>query len=453
MNAKRRDKYDFMFNVDFRKYYEILIEQKEFILVFCLSAILSSLALTYVFSERYVAFTNIYYRPLERSLLRQKDVEAFGGPAPVAPFNVIIQSLQDIIRSDAILGLVVEELGLDKPAKPEYAHWYLRWYHNSKDFIKSLLLDTWSLLKYGRVIEEHPKVKAIIEVRKGISVQATKDSYIYILSVKDKYSERAAKIVDTAGQYLVNWLKEQDHSPAQSKCLQLQERLEEKEAEIRRLRDDRDTLLKENDFIAAAEETAEGVKNLYAVEQEAVHLEAQIEEKRERLAEVERQIQKKTEGYINPADVKRMESERLFLQLELRGLVAKGDFQRSSIAQLKERLRNLRNLQKAIDNLDMQIDASERDHLHLRDLYVEAISAAGSAQSEIKILNPAQIPTKPVQPIKIYHVGLTTILSLLFSIGLIYVLAFFNIRTFFSSKGVTGRREVEQKAKGKSFPD
>ena len=126
MPPKRRNPYDFLFNVDFRKYYEILVRQKGFVLVFCFSATLSSLALTYVFSEKYIAATNIYYRPLERSLLRQKGIEAFGAPVPSAPFGVIVQSLQDIIRSDAILRQVVETHGLDKTVEVEGDH-FRRW--------------------------------------------------------------------------------------------------------------------------------------------------------------------------------------------------------------------------------------------------------------------------------------------------------------------------------------
>lgn len=49
-------------------------------------------------------------------------------------------------------------------------------------------------------------------------------------------------------------------------------------------------------------------------------------------------------------------------------------------------------------------------------------------------MTPAMVPAKPVQPIKIYHVGLTLALSLALSIGLVYVFAYFNIRVFFASR-------------------
>jgi uncharacterized protein involved in exopolysaccharide biosynthesis len=450
---KKRNPYNFLFDVDFRKYYEILIKQKGFILVFCFSAILTSLALTYVFSEKYIAGANIYYRPLERSLLRQKGIEAFGAPVPSAPFKVIIQTLQDMIRSDTILRPVVETLDLDKKVEVEYSTWYKRWYHHSKDFVKKQLSNFWNLLKYGRIIKVDATVGAIKGLRKSISIQATKDSYVYILSVKDKYPKRAAIIVDTAGQYLVDWLKEQDQNPAQHRCIQLDKQLQEVEKKIKELRKEREDLLKQGNFIAVAEERSEGVRNLYAMEREAIRFKAQSEEKRKKLRELEREIQNKSATHVSPDDAKKMESDRLSTQIELQGLLAKIDFQQSSIVELRTKLQKLPSLKTKVDDLDMQIVAATRGHLHLKDLHIEALSQASSAESEIKVLHPASIPAIPVQPIKIYHVGLTGILSLFFSTGLIYVLAFFNIRTFFSSDGVKGRRATEGITQGESSSD
>jgi len=450
---EKRNPYKFLFDIDFRKYYEILVKQKGFIFVFCLSSVLSSLGLTYVFSEKYIAATNIYYRPLERSLLRQKDIEAFGAPVPSAPFNVIIQSLQDIIRSETILRPVVETLDLDKTVKVEYSTWYKRWYHNSKDFVKEQLSNLSSLLKYGRIIEEDATFGAIKGFRKSIFIKTTKDSYVYVLGVKDKYPERAAIIVDTVGRYLVDWLKEQDQNPAQQKCIQLNKQLQEMEKKINELRKEREELLMQGDFIAIAEERAEGVRSIYAMEQEAIRVKAQIEEKRKKVSELNRELQKKSATYVNPDDVKKMESDRLFTQIELEGLLAKIDFQQSSIMQLRTKLQKLPSLQKKADNLDMQINAATRIHLHLTDLHIEALSKANSAESEIKVLHQAVVPRIPVQPIKIYHVGLTAVLSLFFSTGLIYVLAFFNIRTFFSSKGLKGRRAIEEITDGETSTD
>ena len=439
--SEQRDPFKFLFNIDFRKYVTILAQQKSFVLVFCLSACLSSLALTYVFSEKYETGVAIFYRPIETSLLRQKDTETFGAPAPTPPFKVIIQTLQDILRSEVILKPVVNELGLDKEEVAIYnSLWYKRWYQKTKDFAKEQLSNLKSLLKYGRIIEEDAAVSAIQRLRKSLRIKATKDSYIYFLVIKDKYPERAATIVDTAGKILVDWLKDQDKNPAEDKYHQLREQLNEKEKEIEKLRADLEELLVQNKVVSVQEETAKGVNSLYELELELIRLKAQIEEKRKEVLELRLAAENKSKSYVHPEDIKKMESEILFKKIEFESLLKKSEFIISSITDLKTRLDELPSLDRKIKNLNMRIEAYTREYNHLNDFYVEALGQATTIQSEIRVLHKAVVPKKPVQPIKAYHVGLTAFLSLFMSIGLVYVFAFFNIRIFFKSMGVKGRR-------------
>lgn len=440
--SEQRDPFKFLFNIDFRKYVTILAQQKSFVLVFCLSACLCSLALTYVFSEKYETGVAIFYRPIETSLLRQKDTETFGAPAPTPPFKVIIQTLQDILRSEVILKPVVNELGLDKEEVTIYdSLWYKRWFQQTKDFAKEQLSNFRSILKYGRVIEEEPLIKAIKGLRKNIKLKATKDSYIYYLVIKDNDPKRAATIVDTAGQILVNWLKDQDKNPAEDKYHQFREQLNEKEKEIEKLRAELETLLVQNKVVSVPEETTKGINSLYELELELIRLKAQIEEKRKEVMELRLASEKKSKSYVHPEDIKKMESEILFKEIELESLLKRSEFIMSSTKDLKTRLDKLPSLDRKIKNLNMKIEASTREHNHLNDFYVEALGQATTVQSEIRVLHNAVVPRKPVQPIKAYHVGLTAFLGLFMSVGLVYVFAFFNIRIFFKSKGLKGRHQ------------
>ena len=87
------------------------------IIVFCVSAILSSLAQTYIFSEKFLTVTTIQYKPQEITRLRAQDTRAFGAPLPTIPFKIINQNMQEIATSEAILRPVVIELGLDQEEK------------------------------------------------------------------------------------------------------------------------------------------------------------------------------------------------------------------------------------------------------------------------------------------------------------------------------------------------
>lgn len=446
--ATTRNPLDYLFDIDFRKYIVILSEQRSFILVFCLSAMLFSLALTYIFSEKYQANTTVFYRPVETSLLRQKDIESFGAPAPTPPFKVIIQTLSDIISSEIILRPVVVELGLDKKVEAYEPVWYKRWYKKTKQYVKDRMSDLKMLLKYGRIIKVGPTVQAIRELSENVEIKATKDSYVYVIRVKDKYPDRAAAIVNTASQVLADWLKDQDQSSSQQKSQRFYEQMMAKEKEIVALRDERDTLLKGDDAFSVSAEISEGVENLYFVEQEIAQLKSQSEERRSRISELEREIGEKSKDRVHPDDLKKMKSDKLFEKIELEALMAKMDSLRSSIKEMEARLAILRSLEKNIENLNMRTKTISRDHTHLNDLYVEALTEVMSAGSEVKILHSAIVPVKPIQPIKIYHVGMTAFLGFFLSVGLIYIFAFFNIRIFFKTKGMKGREIVAEAADG-----
>ena len=438
--GKKTDPFKYLFNVDFRKYITILSQQKAFLLVFCLSASLCSLALTYVFSEKYVAGAAIFYRPVETNVLRQQDTETFGAPAPHAPFKVIVQTLQHIVRSDAILRPVVKRLHLDEKVHVREPAWYKRWYRKTKDFLKDLAGKAWMILKYGRIIKDDPTVGAIATLSEDIDISTTKDSYVYALTVKHSSPVMAARIVDTTGEILVEWLTDQDKNPSEEKRIKLAQQLRDQEMAVEMLRRQLEQLLIKNKIASIPEETASSIKRLHATEQEVVQFEAEIKEQKTRITGLQAAIEKKAKDYVHPTDIKRMESDKLFAEVELEGLIAKRDYLLGSIKELQIRLDALPGLEKQMNDIQMKIDAGTREYNHLKDFYVEALGHATTVQPEIRVLHPAVIPARPVQPIKVYHVGLSALLSLVLAVGMVYVFAFFNIRIFFASKGIKARQ-------------
>jgi len=430
---KPRDPRDFIFNIDFLKYVEILQQQKRFILIFCISAILTSTALTYIFSELYIAGTTVYYRPLEMTMLRLRNAQSFGAPVPSPPFKIISQTLNDLIKSPVILEPVVDELGLDKEATPDYDSWYQRIYEETKKTVKDWALKTWEFLKHGRLIEKNPTSEAISGLGDNLSISSTKESYIYILSVKDKYPARAAKIVDSVSVRLVEWLKQQDKNPAEMKRSQSSEQITLKEKKISSLREERDQILQREGIVEVDAEVNTGVQSLYSMQLEDDRVRAQIKEKESKLNEIRQKINHAAGRYIDPDLLKRLNDERHFTEIELKSLMARQAAFDVTIGQTKTRLEYIRSIKKQNDDIDMKINMLSQETQHVSDLRVEATGDVETAQSEVEILHPAIIPTTPVQPIKIYHIGLTAILSLFFSTGLVYVFAYFNVRIFFDS--------------------
>ncbi len=377
-------------------------------------------------------------------LLRQKNTESFGAPAPAPPFIVIKQTLNDLVRSEVILEPVVETFKLYEKKKIYYPVWYKRWFHQIKDLAKEYRSKFIMILKYGRIVERDAKLQAIIKLSKNVDIVAKKDSYLYALSLVHNNPKQAAMILDAISQNLVNWVKNQDQNPAIQKYTQIKQELSKKEAAIKILRNEWKGLLEKNKIVSLSKETDEGVESLYEMERESVRLRALIEKKKKKVLEYNHAMQGKTHDYIDPEDLENIESMKIVDEIELSGLIAEMESLESSIVNLKSRLNKLPILKKREDNIAMKIEAGTREYLHLSDLYLEAYTQVATVQVEAKVLHPSLVGSSPVQPIKIYHVGLTAVLSFFFSTGIVYVLSFFNIRIFFTSKGWKARKTTSE---------
>ena len=433
--------------MEIQRYLAILNRNRSFILVFTLAAVLAALSLTYVLSEKYVAGTAIFYRPTEMSILRQKETEAFGAPVPMAPFKVIGQTLRDAVESEAILRQVVEELELHKTPEPTYSGQFEYYYRTTKDAVKQRLLDAWAFMKFGRVIEDDPLSSAIARLRANIDIEATKDSYIYLLTVRDKSPVRAARIVDVAGRTLVDWLHTEHQDPAMKRLAELERQLLEKEQQTVDLHEEKRRILADNDLISVEEEQSKGLKNLYDLELEDVRISSLIERKRREIDEYEEQIDKRFDTFVQSGDLERLRSELLFGQAELEGLIAERGRVRGSIEDIKQRLQKLPTLKKKLDTIDMRITTTTREFLHLKDFYTEVFSQLSTERSEARVMHPAVIPSRPIQPIKIYHVILAALLGLTLSSGLVYILDYLNI-TAYSSERRSGSLVTSAEAPG-----
>lgn len=433
----------YLFRTEAFYYYDLLKKQWGIILVFCLSAVSCSLLLTFVSAEKYRATTDIFYRPRESTNLRLKTTESFGAPVPSPPFKVINQTLFDLVKSEAILRPVVVELKLyqkDPPPREapiRYAYWV------GKDWIKERLSDCLSLLKYARIISEDPIDKAVRNLKKNISLETKRDSYVLTLSVKDTKPKRAAAIADLIGRNLVLLLQSQDASNIGQKLARMKQQLTSKEQRLSELRNRRAQILAANNLASLPEDTEKSVSNLYQMELDSARNNSLIQEKERKIAELEAETAN-SGTYLNPDDMKRLKSQKLTELVELKGIAARQAKTQEAIAALKTRLRRYPGVQKEIEQLDMLISTGANEYQQLSDLHLESAQNAVSMRSEIRVVHAATVPALPVQPIKIYHLCITAVLSLIVSVSLVCILAFFNLRLFFTSEGVQGRRSRNQ---------
>ncbi len=420
-----------------------LSDQRWFIIVFVVAALTTSLALTYVFAEKYESSTAISYRVQEVTRFRAQQNEAMGSPAPQAPFKVIGATLQEVLVSDAVLRDVVLALHLDqKQPQVRTGPWYKVWYETTKDWVREYGGYAWKLLKYGRLIDDEPVAAAIAELRSNVKV-TNRDSYIFNLAVRDRYPDRAARIVDHMSGVLANWLLEFDRQPGRSRADQLRVLLGQKGADLARRRKEIETLLTDNRVSSVQQDGDRLTEHLFSLQLEVSRLTSDIARGKARLGTIDTKLQVKqrmlgASGGAGPAplspgevfenippdDFKRLASERVFNDLELKSLTAKRDALQGTADQLSARLRKLPAVQNRYDTLKMELAAVEREFTQLNDGYQEAAVRATSPVSEVRVLHPALVPTSPVAPIKVYHVLLALALGLPLAIGFVFLFDF-----------------------------
>lgn len=424
------------------EHFNLLVEQKQFIIVFCLAAVLTALALTYIYSEKYEAGTQIFYRQEEVTLMKPMEQQAFGSAAPSTPFKVVSKTVDDIVHSWAILRPVVEDLKLYVENRVYEGPWWTRWYKKTKDWVKDCAKDLWMMLKHGRYIEEDPVNGAINGLSENLSVE-NKDSYVFTIGVRDKHPERAARIADAIAEHLVTFLRDQSVQAGRGKRQQLERLMDAKNKEVQGFHSAIEVFMAEKQLVSISDEIDNGMERLSQIEQSRVILRNEIDEKQTKLSAISHLLDRRgasgSRTYIQPEDKQRLESEKLSLQVELDGAQARYESIEQSVDQLTARLQELPGLELKLQQTRTELEGAKRDWVQLRDALQEAAVRESPGSSEAKVLHLAGVPSSPVTPIKVYHVGLAMGLSLLTAIALVFVFDYLNIRVFFHSLGVRGR--------------
>ena len=172
-----------------------LREHRAFIIVFVLSAVLSALALTYIYSERYQAEATIFFKPSDVTEVNKHGQEALGSRLPVPTQKNITQTITQLATSDVVLRKVVGDLRLDvKKPRDVGGPWYRHYYKLLKYELEDYADEAWKILKYGAVIDD-PTAAAMRKLYKAIKI-TNNDSYIYSVAVSADSLKSAAEQVD-----------------------------------------------------------------------------------------------------------------------------------------------------------------------------------------------------------------------------------------------------------------
>lgn len=428
--------------------------------------------LTYVYSERFEAESKLRYRPQEVTRLRGAETQAFGSPVPAAPFKVINQTVGDLLRSRVLLEPLVRDFQLDRADRNYVGHPLWIWLRQRRDEIKDFGTDLWMWLKFGRSVPRDRFEGALEDLAAAVKVR-NKDSYVYQIIVRDRDPDRAAALANRIASDLVLLLRESARAPGAQQQAQIERLIEDKTREITATRQQMRALYGRELLASIQTESDKSIERLSALDLERARLRAEIERSDRRLRELDEQrrsrqrvlgaaavaaeqvaqLPRAATATVGPEptpadagppvqaeDFRRLNSERLFEGIEIEGLRAKLKRLDDEATRVERQLRRVPALATQRDELAMRLEALQTDYLNLSAALQEAVVRATAMASEISILDQATPQHRPVSPIKIYHIGLTAVLSILMACGLVYMLSYFNIRLLFPSLGAAGRR-------------
>jgi len=316
--------------IQLHRYKVIVGRKKGLIITFCLTAALTSLGLTYVVSERYMASATVLYQPKETVSFQAKAKDALGFPLPLVPLETIANTLEDIVKGDTILERTVRALRLDVKVPPPLnespTQVFIR---KTKDWVKDMRRDASEILRYGRLMPEDPVRSAIEGLGQNVVVKRTNKAYTFRLEARDQYPDRAAKIAQTLANLLSDYLLEEQTQTARESRTNIEARLRKASAEVRDLRSRLGDLKFGTGISSLDEEIALKLKTINSFEEDRSKLNHELRSLEDRGAELTRQLAREAASVKydsteaeNPV-FNDLRMERAHLQVERAGLLEK----------------------------------------------------------------------------------------------------------------------------------
>jgi polysaccharide biosynthesis transport protein len=114
-------------------------------------------------------------------------------------------------------------------------------------------------------------------------------------------------------------------------------------------------------------------------------------------------------------------SEKLETEAQIAALRAKRAGLRGTIDTEIEHARSLTKKESEQGQLTLQLSAAEKNYALVSEAYEEARVAEAKASSEVLMLSSALVPRAPVMPLKILHISVSFLLSLMLSVGGVYL--------------------------------
>jgi len=365
----------------------------------CASAVVNSVLITYLLTEKYRASTLVLITPQTEVAVAHpagaKELLNF----PVSPVGVSTQTetstktYTELIKSRPVVERVVRTLGLDKPEDKATRSLFTAAYRTLKNGVKAVVAGAWQILKYGRVIRGRPFDKAASELSKRIAVVPTRNSYVFAIDCVWNDPKLAAGIANETARAFVDLLADISRGEAEGTLRFIEHRLHESEAELGEARLALREFKEQNHSVAFEEETVQKIRLI-------AKLEGALE-----------QVKSELSGLLNQFTADNP---------KVRNGQARKARLAESIARRRSELLRLPAAEARLATLELNVKTAEQVYKFIAQQYEDARIREARKTTDIRVVAPALVPVRPIQPIKIYYAAVALFMALMVGVSLAF---------------------------------
>jgi len=318
--------------MELRQYVRVLARFSPFIALLCASATISGVLLTYVISEKYRATAIVLVQPNDAIEMHAKAKELLGFRFPLTyndPVKLVNQTYSEIIESRGVAQRVVEQLGLDKEAASHEPNLLKRIWVKSKKRVKEGATRAWLLLLYGRIEPSTPLETAVSKLKKKISANPIKDTYLFEIRAEFTEPRVAAAIANTAAQAFVELSREVTGKRAHELERFVREQKDISERELSELRDRLKHFKREEGITVLNKESELRLESLHRLEDSLTETEGSLREADAKRTKVHAQLQTEAPSLVSSTTINNnplyrdLKSQLATFEIERVGLLEK----------------------------------------------------------------------------------------------------------------------------------
>ena len=213
---------------------QLVSRRWRFVAGVALASAVVAFALSYLWSPRYTASTNVLIRARDARFLGQTGQDLSAQPAIVD--QSLAKSLGDtnssLVGSRTVAVAVVDDLKLDR-REPDLSPIV-----QMRRAIKTVKDVLWNVLIHGYYATPSPREAAITQVQANLKATPVKDGFVLEIKAMADNPDDAAKIADSASKKLIQLARDRDKAESDRYRDFLKQQLEKDAADVRQAQQD-----------------------------------------------------------------------------------------------------------------------------------------------------------------------------------------------------------------------